>query len=258
MAAFEDIFTHFMADSKQAQRNGKITILVLLVYNQVVVAATCLCTDWHWPFERAACQSLNNRKMQVMVSLTKYLVVLQEEGFGWRTPSVLGSGGNALVLLNTNFFFSLRLQPARPFLQCTSSFTQPYKQIQKSFRRLCHFKVIISLWSYYAYVQCFMYPTVNHLSALLAHRHLWLGISQSSRASQTFSTTITFSEYTVHTQSQHQKYVLSKVPKIIRKQWGHFFEKCSFEHFAQTPLHWQLLREKAQFFSVSINLHWLL
>ena len=45
MAAFEDIFTHFMAHSKQAQRNGKITILVLLVYNQVVVAATCLCTD---------------------------------------------------------------------------------------------------------------------------------------------------------------------------------------------------------------------
>ena len=44
--------------------------------------------------------------MQVMVSLTKYLVALQEEGFGWRTPSVLGSGGNALVLLNINFLFS--------------------------------------------------------------------------------------------------------------------------------------------------------
>ena len=56
------------------------------LYNQVVALATCLCTDWHWPFERAACQSLNNSKMQVMVSLTKYLVALQEEGFGWRTP----------------------------------------------------------------------------------------------------------------------------------------------------------------------------
>ena len=30
MVAIEDIFTHFMALSKQAQRNGKITILVLL------------------------------------------------------------------------------------------------------------------------------------------------------------------------------------------------------------------------------------
>ena len=55
------------------------------LYNQVVAPATCLCTDWHWPFERAAFQSLNNRKMQVMVSLTKYLVALQEEGFRWRT-----------------------------------------------------------------------------------------------------------------------------------------------------------------------------
>ena len=30
----------------------------------------------------------------------------KEEGFGLRTPSVLGSGGNALVLLNINFLFS--------------------------------------------------------------------------------------------------------------------------------------------------------
>ena len=59
-------------------------------------------------------------------------------------------------------------QPARLFLQSKSSFTQPYKQVQKSFQRLCYFKVIVSLRSYYVYVQCFLYPTVNHLSAHLA------------------------------------------------------------------------------------------